>query len=450
VTSVLWFRRDLRLGDNPALLAARDAAGDGVLPLFVLDDALRRPSGAPRLAFLYRSLRALDDALGGRLVVLRGKPENVLPRVAREVGAGSVHVAADFGPYGRERDERVSAALPDGVELVRTGSPYAVAPGRVRKDDGTPFRVYTPFYRGWVRHGWRGPADSAGASVRWLTGVESTGVPQDPDLPAGLSLPAAGEEAGLVRWAEFRDSALRAYSDERDRPDLPATSRLSVYLKYGAVHPRTLLADMSGRTGAGAETFRKELAWREFYADVLWHESRSARECLNQSYAVLKVDSDAERFAAWAEGRTGYPIVDAGMRQLRAEAWVHNRVRMIVASFLVKDLHLDWTLGAREFLHRLVDGDLASNNHGWQWVAGCGTDASPFYRVFNPVTQGRKFDPSGDYVRRYVPELCGVSGLAVHEPWDLPDGVPAGYPERIVDHGAARQEALARYEKVRR
>jgi deoxyribodipyrimidine photo-lyase len=446
----LWFRRDLRLGDNPALLAARDAAGDGVLPLFVLDDALRRPSGAPRLAFLYRSLRALDETLGGRLVVLRGKPDDVVPRLAREVAASSVHIAADSGPYGRQRDERVAAALPDGVALVRTGSPYAVAPGRVRKDDDTPFRVYTPFYRAWRRHGWRAPADSAGARVRWLTGVDSTGVPKDPDLPSGLDLPAAGEATALDRWAEFRDSALGGYADRRNRPDLPGTSRLSAYLKYGSVHPRTLLADLSGHTGQGAETFRKELAWREFYADVLWHEPRSARECLNRTFAALKLDADQDRFAAWAEGRTGYPVVDAGMRQLRTEAWVHNRVRMIVASFLVKDLHLDWTVGAREFLRRLVDGDLASNNHGWQWVAGCGTDASPYYRVFNPVTQGRKFDPSGDYVRRYVPELRSVEGPAVHEPWSLPEGLPPGYPKRIVDHASARQEALARYEKIRR
>jgi len=450
VTSVLWFRRDLRLGDNPALLAARDAGGDGVLPLFVLDDALRRPSGAPRLAFLYRALRALDEAVGGRLVVLPGPPESVVPRVAEEVGASSVHVAADFGPYGRERDGRVEAALPGGVPLVRTGSPYAVAPGRVRKDDGTPLRVYTPFYRAWLRHGWRAPARSADVSVRWLTGVDSTGVPADPDLPAGLRLPEAGEAAALDRWAEFRDSAVGRYADHRDRPDLPGTSRLSVHLKYGTVHPRTLLADLSGRTGQGAETFRRELAWREFYADVLWHEPRSARECLNTRFAALELDSDQDRFAAWAEGRTGYPIVDAGMRQLRAEGWVHNRIRMIVASFLVKDLHLDWTVGAREFLRRLVDGDLASNNHGWQWVAGCGTDASPYHRVFNPITQGRKFDPAGDYVRRYVPELRSVDGPAVHAPWELPDGPPEGYPARIVDHAAARAEALARYEKVRR
>ena len=445
MTSVLWFRRDLRLRDNPALLAA---AQDGpVLPLFVLDDALRGPSGAPRLAFLYRALRALDETLGGRLVVLRGKPANVLPRVAREVGATSVHVAADFGPYGRERDAAVEAALGD-VPLVRTGSPYAVAPGRVRKPDDTPFKVYTPFYRAWVRHGWRRPAEDG--SVTWLEGMASTGIPADPPLPATLELPEAGEEAALARWAEFRDGALGPYTDERNRPDRPGTSRLSVHLKYGTVHPRTLLADLSGRTGAGAETYRKELAWREFYADVLWQQPRSARECLNPAYAGMPLDDPAEKLAAWAEGRTGYPIVDAGMRQLRAEAWVHNRVRMIVASFLVKDLHLDWGLGAREFMSRLVDGDLASNNHGWQWVAGCGTDASPFYRVFNPVTQGRKFDPSGDYVRRYVPELAGVPGAAVHEPWDLPGGVPAGYPAPIVDHAAERLEALARYEQVRR
>jgi deoxyribodipyrimidine photo-lyase len=454
-TSVLWFRRDLRVGDNPALLAARDGAGpDGaVLPVFVLDDALRRPSGAPRIAFLYRCLRALDEALDGRLVVLRGRPEDVVPRLVRDVGAGSVHVAADFGPYGRERDERVAAALaagPDGGELVRTGSPYAVAPGRVRKGDGTPFRVYTPFYRAWRQHGWRAPAGSAGAGVRWLAGVPGTGVPPDPDLPARLRLPEAGEGAARARWADFRDSALGAYAEDRNRPDRPGTSRLSVHLKYGTVHPRTLLADLGD--GAGAETFRKELAWREFYADVLWHEPRSARACLNASLAGMEVDTGRvadERFAAWAEGRTGYPIVDAGMRQLRAEAWVHNRVRMIVASFLVKDLHLDWGRGAREFLRHLVDGDLASNNSGWQWVAGCGTDAAPYYRVFNPVTQGRTFDPEGDYVRRYVPELRSVPGAAVHEPWERPGGPPDGYPDRVVEHAAERKEALARYERVR-
>jgi deoxyribodipyrimidine photo-lyase len=452
-TSVLWFRRDLRLGDNPALLAARDAAaGDGVVPLFVLDDAVRKPSGAPRLAFLYRCLRALDEAVDGRLVVREGRPEDVVPALAREVGAGSVHLAADFGRYGRERDERVAAALPAGVELVRTGSPYAVAPGRVRKDDGSPFRVYSPYYRAWVRHGWREPAPSAGATVPWLGGVGGVGVPADPGLPSGLRLPEAGERAALARWGEFMEAALRAYGDERNRPDRPGTSRLSVHLKYGTIHPRTVLADLVALPGEGTDTYRKELAWREFYADVLWQEPRTVRECLDTSFAGLPVDSGPtadERFAAWAEGRTGYPIVDAGMRQLRADAWIHNRVRMVVASFLVKDLHVDWVRGAREFMHRLVDGDTASNHHGWQWVAGCGTDAAPFFRVFNPVVQGRKFDPDGEYVRRYVPELRSIPGGAVHEPWTLPGGPPAGYPERIVDHAAERREALARYERVR-
>jgi deoxyribodipyrimidine photo-lyase len=446
-SAVLWFRRDLRLGDHPALLAARDAVDGGtVLPLFVLDDALRGPSGPARLAFLYRSLRALDEALGGRLVVARGKPEDVVPRIAARADAATVHVSADYGPYGRDRDARVERALGD-VELVRTGSPYAVAPGRVTKDNGDPYRVFTPFSRAWQEHGWRAPADSASATVRWAEGMDGTTIPDDPDLPGGLDLPEAGEAAASRRWYDFLEHHLADYGADRDRPDLPSTSRMSVYLKWGAAHPRTLLHDLARRGGKGAQRYRTELAWREFYADVLWHQPESARKCLQERFTAMRLDSGKtadDRFEAWATGHTGFPIVDAGMRQLRSEAWVHNRVRMIVASFLVKDLHLDWVLGAREFLHRLVDGDLASNNHGWQWVAGCGTDAAPYFRVFNPVLQGHKFDPDGDYVRRYVPELRGIDGPAVHEPWKLPDP-PAAYPARIVDHDAERTEALARY-----
>ena len=209
---------------------------------------------------------------------------------------------------------------------------------------------------------------------------------------------------------------------------------------------------LAGRSGKGATTVRTELAWRDFYADVLWHHPESARENFNRTYDALPWDTGKEadeHFAAWAEGRTGFPIVDAGMRQLRESAWVHNRVRMIVASFLVKDLHLHWTRGARHFMRYLADGDLASNQHGWQWVAGTGTDAAPFFRVFNPVVQGEKFDPHGDYVRRFVPELREVRGAAVHRPWDLPDSPPAGYPRPIVDHAEERREALTRFEHVR-
>ncbi|MEJ7703799.1 MAG: deoxyribodipyrimidine photo-lyase [Geodermatophilaceae bacterium] len=239
-----------------------------------------------------------------------------------------------------------------------------------------------------------------------------------------MTLPAAGEQAALQRWNDFRDERLTRYAEDRNRPDLPATSRLSAYLRWGCLHPRTPLADLKGRTGKGAEVFGKELAWREFYADVLFHRPDSAREHYLPRYKNLKVDTGKSadaRFTAWTQGRTGYPIVDAGMRQLLSEAWIHNRIRMVVASFLVKDLHLGWKEGARHFMRHLVDGDLASNQHGWQWTAGSGTDASPFYRVFNPVKQGQKFDPDGDYVRRYVPELRGIEGAAVHTPWELAD-----------------------------
>ncbi len=446
--SLLWFRRDLRLGDNPALQAAA-AADDEVLPVFVLDDALRAPSGLPRLAFLYRCLRALDASTGGRLVIANGRPEEVIPAVAEQVSATSVHIAADFGPYGRRRDEAVEHAL-GAVPLVRTGSSYAVAPGRVRKPDGTPFQVFTPFSQAWRAQGWRPPAASPGA-VRWATGLDSAGIPADPPLPEEVALPPAGEEAGLARWRDFRAADVSGYRDRRNFPGADRTSRLSPYLKWGCVHPRTLLGDLADATDAGASTFQNELAWREFYADVLWHRPDSARQSLRPAMRGMRTDSGPaaeERLAAWQQGRTGYPIVDAGMRQLQREGWMHNRLRMIVASFLVKDLHLDWQLGSRYFMGHLVDGDLASNNHGWQWVAGTGTDAAPFHRIFNPLLQANRFDPDGDYVRRYVPELEHVPGAAVHEPWNLPGGVPAGYPARIVDHAVERAEALRRLAEV--
>jgi deoxyribodipyrimidine photo-lyase len=276
-----------------------------------------------------------------------------------------------------------------------------------------------------------------------------------PQQEVTARLPPAGEAAALEAWERFRDERLLGYGERRELPGTDGTSRLSAYLKYGCVHPRTLLADLTSDQEADGEAVRRftdELAWREFYADVVWHRPESVREPLDARTGAIQYDSgpttDAA-FTAWAEGRTGYPIVDAGMRQLLGEAYVHNRVRMIVASFLVKDLHVDWRRGARHFLQHLVDGDLASNNHGWQWVAGTGTDASPYYRVFNPTRQGQQFDPAGDYVRRWVPELRDVPTRYVHEPWLAPGGVPAGYPEPIVDHAHERRVALARYEQVR-
>ena len=449
MTSVMWFRRDLRLADNPALIAA---AEDGdVLPLFVLDPALWGPAGPSRRAHLAASLRSLDASLRQRrsgLSVVRGDPVRRVVLAARAVGADTVHVAADFGPYGSRRDEEVEEVLAEaGIELVRTGSPYAVAPGRIRNGSGDPYKVFTPFSRAWADHGWRGPVD-APTGVSWLRLEQDTTDIPEPRVPAGLELPEAGEAAALRRWEEFLDR-VDSYAEDRDRPGIEGTSRMSVHLKYGEVHPRTLLADLAPRRSEGARVYRTELAWREFYADVLHTRPETAREYYKPEFARMSYDRPGAQLEAWQEGRTGFPIVDAGMRQLRATGWVHNRVRMIVASFLVKDLHVEWQHGARHFLHWLVDGDLASNNHGWQWTAGSGTDASPFFRVFNPTTQGKRFDPPGDYVRRWVEELSDPEQVPdPHDP-DPDTRDLVGYPAPMVDHKEERQEALDRWERIR-
>jgi deoxyribodipyrimidine photo-lyase len=444
--TVMWFRRDLRLADNPALL---EAAADGpVLPLFVLDPALWGPSGPSRRAYLGASLRNLDGSLrqrGSQLSVVRGDPVRRVALAAHAVGARRVHIAADFGPYGHRRDTEVEEALAEhGVELVRTGSPYAVSPGRVTNGSGEPYKVYTPFSRAWADHGWRAPVE-APRGGSWLTLDDDTTEIPDPALPDGLALPEAGEAAALRRWQEFLDDVER-YDDERDRPDLDTTSRMSTHLRWGEIHPRTMLADLSRLRSTGAATYRKELAWREFFADVLHARPESAREYLRPDYARMRYDEPADQLDAWRRGRTGFPVVDAGMRQLRASGWMHNRVRMIVASFLVKDLHVEWQHGARHFMRWLVDGDLASNQQNWQWAAGSGVDAAPYFRVFNPTTQGRKFDADGRYVRRWVPELADVADP--HDP-SVDDRDRVGYPMPIVDHAAERLEALARWEEIR-
>ena len=441
VPALLWFRRDLRLADNPALLAA--AQEGAVLPLFVVDPTLWDRAEGPRQHYLAASLADLSERIGG-LHIRYGRPEKVIPEVVRETGARSVHIAADYSPYGRERDARVARALTDAnAELIATGSPYAVAPGRVRKSDDTPYRVYTPFYRAWRAHGWRAPADDA-TNVEWLT-VPGEGMPV-PSTPLPYELPPAGEQAAWNRWEYFRDHHLADYAEARDRPAVDGTSALSHHLKYGEIHPRSLLAELG--ESAAHDVYRKELAWREFYADVLFHNPASAHVSLDARYEDMRwIDQGDPDFnaylEAWKSGMTGYPFVDAGMRQLLHEGWMHNRVRMVVASFLIKDLHIRWQHGADHFMRNLRDGDIASNAHGWQWTAGCGTDASPFYRVFNPVSQGLKFDPSGDYVRTYIPELAHLPGKTAHEPWDTLGGLDHGYPERIVDHSVERQVALA-------
>ncbi len=434
----MWFRRDLRLADNPALLAAI-AASDSVLPLFVLDPALWGPAGAPRRSYLVASLRALRQSIAG-LGFRSGDPADVVPALAAEHAASSVHIAADFAPYGSRRDAVVEQRLSSaGVPLVRTGSPYAVSPGEVVSPQLQPYQVFTPFAKAWRSKGWPQPVP-APHDVPWVVSSDSEELPYA-ELPTGLRLPVAGEAAAHDRWKGFLRTGIHGYGSQRDRPDLDATSRMSVHLKWGEIHPRTLLADLESCSAdaRSVQRYRTELAWREFYADVLFRRPDTARDYYRPEFATLPyVDPDA-RFLAWCEGRTGYPIVDAGMRQLRTEGWMHNRVRMIVASFLDKDLHIEWRHGARHFMRWLVDADLPSNSHGWQWTAGSGTDPAPYFRVFNPIEQGKKFDPDGAYIRRHVPELRDVPTPDIHEPRDP-----------IVDHAAERKQALADYESLPR
>lgn len=433
----MWFRRDLRIRDNPALLAA----GVDVLPVFVFDPALWGTASDTRRAYLVASLTSLNKSLGGKLVLRTGDPCMVIPALVREVNADSVHIAADFGPYGSVRDTDVEKAL--DVPLVRTGSPYTVSPGRVVKSDDTPYRVFTPFYKAWTTHGWRAPA--TGPLPTFVT-APSEPMPQ---VKSPVPLPAAGEDAAWERWTQFKKTALAMYDETRNRPDLDGTSVLSHHLKYGEIHPRSLLAELQPEH----IVFIKEICWREFYADIMFHNPTSSSRSLDARYdSIMPWASGTEAqklFDAWCQGRTGYPIVDAGMRQLTTTGWMHNRVRMIVASFLIKDMHIPWQRGAKFFMQHLRDGDLASNAHGWQWTAGCGTDASPFYRVFNPITQGIKFDPNGDYVRRYIPELAHLPGATVHQPWDSPEVNAHDYPRPVVDHKLEREVALADFASIK-
>ncbi|OBI99424.1 cryptochrome/photolyase family protein [Mycobacterium asiaticum] len=441
--SLLWFRRDLRLRDHPALVAAAESDQD-VLACFVLDPRLEASSGARRLQFLGDSLRQLNSDLDGRLLVTRGRPEQRIPQLAKAIGASSVHISEDFAPFGRRRDERVREKL-GAVPLVATGSPYLVSPGRVTKDDDTPYKVFTPFFRRWREVGWRAPAQSGAETARWLDPADvSVQRCEIPDPGATLDL-AAGEEAAHSEWEAFVHDALRRYAADRNRPDLSGTSRMSAHLKFGTIHPRTLVSDLNLRQRSDA-AYLRELAFRDFYAAVLHYWPASDWWNFNRNFDSIETDTDAaaeRRFQAWKAGETGYPIVDAGMRQLREIGFMHNRVRMIVASFLVKDLHLPWQWGARWFLEQLVDGDMANNQHGWQWCAGSGTDAAPYFRVFNPLTQGEKFDPAGDYIRRWVPQLRDA-----HDPHLRKGDRPPGYPEPIVDHATERSEALRRYGNI--
>ncbi|NBB84130.1 MAG: deoxyribodipyrimidine photo-lyase [Alphaproteobacteria bacterium] len=478
---ILWFRLDLRLADNPALAAAV-ASGRPILPVFVLDDAdagARAPGGAARW-WLHRSLVALArdlDRLGSRLILRRGAVEAVLDRLIAETGAAAVHWNRRYEPWATARDTRIKAALKDrGLEAKSHAAGLLFEPWTVRTSSGGPYRVYTPFWRACraraAEIGAPLPAPDAPlpAPAAWPESdrLDAWALsPQSPDWAGGLRAAWTPGEAGARdRLARFLDAGIDRYDAQRNLPGRPGTSGLSPHLHWGEIGPRQVWHAVVDRLAAAgrdldgdAEVFVKEIVWREFAHHLLFHAPTLPDRPMDPRFAAFPWadDPDGAQERAWQRGRTGYPIVDAGMRELWHTGWMHNRVRMIVASFLVKHLLLPWQAGEAWFWDCLVDADLASNSASWQWVAGCGADAAPYFRIFNPVLQGEKFDPDGRYVRHWVPEVADLPDRWLHKPWQAPPlvcreaGLRLGrdYPAPIVDHKTARQRALDAYAMIK-
>ncbi len=468
-TALWWIRRDLRLTDNQALTAAMAGAGV-VIPVFVLDPTLLNSpySGDKRLSFLLSGLRQLDADLrtrGSRLIVRRGEPAAELAALARESGATALFAEEDHSPYARRRDARVAEALP----LHLSGGVTVHPPPAVLKADGTPYTVFTPYSRAWKARPLPSARDVLPTPPRLpaVPPLSSEPIPAEPALPSAVPFPP-GEAQAQRRLAAFVDGdepGVYRYARDRDRLDRDGTSRLSPYLRFGMVSARQVVVSALSAGDAaedeaarkGPETWLNELIWREFYGAILHHFPEVRQQSFRANLRDIAWANDEADFAAWCEGRTGYPVVDAAMRQLVHSGWMHNRARMIVASFLVKDLLIDWRWGERFFMQHLVDGDPAANNGGWQWSAGTGTDAAPYFRIFNPVLQGKKYDPAGAYVRRWLPELARVPDRYLHAPWEMPDEVQrqAGcvvgrdYAAPIVVHAWARDRALAAFRRAR-
>jgi deoxyribodipyrimidine photo-lyase len=471
VTTIIhWFRRDLRVADNTALFrASRDA--ERVVPVFVLDDHYGGDPnvGPARFRFLRQSLEDLEGGLarvGGRLVVRRGPATRALPALVSETGASAVYANAEIGPYPQRRDaEAASAVEAAGSRLRLFEDTLLVAPGAVATESGAPYTVFTPFSKKWLAADRGGPVPPpARLDTPALPGIALSAVRAWRDLGPDPLAPAGGETSALALLRAFSEGGAFRYARHRDRPDVQGTSRLSPHLHFGTISPRTVEAAVEGTLPAGSEQgenvrkFLLELAWRDFYHHVLFHFPRVAQRSFRPAFDALNWKSDAESVEAWRRGRTGYPFVDAGMRELAATHWMHNRSRMVAASFLTKDLHAHWSVGEKWFEHELADADLANNNGGWQWAAGSGTDAAPYFRIFHPVLQARRFDPAGDYIRRFVPELARVPTSRIHEPWTMTASeqeeagcrIGRDYPAPIVDHARERAVALSRFAPLRK
>jgi len=476
--TIVWFRQDLRLNDNPALAAAMKRGG-AVIPLFVWDEAGAGDEvpGAASRWWLHHSLASLDAALrgrGSRLILAREPAAQTLLRLVRENGADAVHWNRCYEPRAVARDTRIKEELKAaGVEARSFNAALLHEPHEVRNKSGQPFRVFTPFWRHCQSLAQEAPvklpAGPIPAPDRWPNTLALPELDLLPRLGWADGLAAAcqpGEAAALKRLKHFVAGPLADYAHDRDSPAVDGTSALSPHLHFGEIGPRQVWAavrSLSEESGvfpvnAGAQMFLSELGWREFAHHVLFHFPESVRRAMRPEFDSIPWRRNAADLRAWQRGQTGYPIVDAGMRQLWRTGWMHNRVRMIVASFLVKHLRIRWQEGARWFWDTLVDADLANNSLGWQWTAGCGVDAAPFFRIFNPTLQGTKFDPEGAYVRRWVPELSGLDARYIHRPWEAPEavlqaaGVRLGsdYPQPMVDHAEARAAALDAFRNMER
>ncbi|MDQ1153246.1 deoxyribodipyrimidine photo-lyase [Brevundimonas sp. SORGH_AS_0993] len=461
---IVWFRRDLRLQDNPALDAAA-ATGKPILPLFILDRHGPDDLGAAGRWWLDKSLYALDGSIqvcGGRLIVREGAEEAELRRVIQETGARQVFMNRRFEPTAFEHDADIAHGLhSDRVECTGFNGALFTRPGSVLNGQGRPYRVFTPFMKA-LRPLIGPPTDAPHEATLFADHdlsaqpIEALSLhPRSPDWSTGFDW-APGEAGAHAALQHFIANALPGYATNRDRPDRQGVSRLSPYLHWGEISVRRVAqrvlaaADSDPVLQDQAEKFVSELGWREFSAHLLFQFPTMKAEAFRPEYDAMPWRDDAEGFAAWSQGRTGYPLIDAGMRQLWRTGWMHNRVRMIVASFLVKDLMVDWRRGAAWFHDSLVDADTASNIQNWQWVAGSGADAAPYFRIFNPVSQGETHDPDGHYVRRWVPELAPLPNRFIHAPWTAPTeilrqaGISLGhnYPMPVVDHAKARRRAL--------